>query len=309
MKDIVYIVSDNRSGSTLLDQLLGANESVISLGEVHHLRAYALQDRSLYNPVHPLECSCGAVVEMCEFWSQVEQHLGQTFDSLALRPRFFGRSDHLTRVARRFRYFVKRVIEDNPQLLRRAPIARILNGPRVADDSFALFDAIFAEVSVTHLIDSSKSPTRFRLLYDKQPHRMSAILLARDYRGTVHSKMKRGQDLETSTRSWARCMRQMNDLTEDIPPHQRLCVRYEDLCDDPRAELTRICEFLQLEFSEDMLSRPSDNVHHLGGSPSKFDPARKKIKLDQSYLEVFTAEQLATMKEIAGEVAADWGYE
>jgi len=302
-------MSDNRSGSTLLDQLLGAHESIMSLGEVHHLRAYALRDRSLYNPVHPLECSCGAVVEMCQFWSQVEQHLGQAFGSLTLRPRFFGRSDHLTGITRRFRYFVKHVVEDNPRLLCRVPVARLLNGPRVADDSFALFEAIFAQTSVTHLVDSSKSPTRFRMLYDKQPHRMRTILLGRDYRGTVHSKMKRGQDLETSTRSWVRCMRQMNDSTDDIPPHQKIRVRYEDLCDDPRAELTRICGFLQLEFSEGMLSRPTGNVHHLGGSPSKFDPSRKKIELDRSYLGVFAEEQLASMREIVGETAADWGYE
>jgi len=183
------------------------------------------------------------------------------------------------------------------------PIAKLLNGPRVAQDSFALYESVSLQTSATCLIDSSKSVTRFRMLYDDQPHKMYAIFLGRDYRGTVHSKMNRGRDLETSVR----CMRQLTDLTDDIPAHQRIRVRYEDLCEDPRAEMTRICQFLQLEFSGVMLSRPPENVHHIGGSPSKLDPGRREIKLDQSYLKAFSAEQLASMKEIAGEAAADWG--
>ena len=65
-KKLIYIMSDNRSGSTLLDQLLGGNPSIMSLGEVHHLTAYALDDRGIYDPVHPLVCSCGQFSWM--FW-------------------------------------------------------------------------------------------------------------------------------------------------------------------------------------------------------------------------------------------------
>lgn len=301
-------MSDNRSGSTLLDQLLGAHKSIISLGEVHHIRAYALQDRSLYNPAHPLECSCGSTVASCGFWSRIEKQLGQEFENLVLKPRFFGFSEGVSTLPHRVRNFIRRFVEDNPQNALHSPIARLLDGPRVAKDSFALFEAVFDETTADYLIDSSKDPFRFRFLYDHQPLRMRAIMLGRDYRGTVHSKMKRGRSLETGVQTWVRRMRQMKELTGDMPMHQQIRVRYEDLCDDPRAELTRICRFLDLEFSEKMLSRPMDNVHHLGGSPSKFDPSRSKIKLDQSYLDAFSTGQLATMKEIVGDDAADWGY-
>ena len=212
-------------------------------------------------------------------------------------------------LSQRVRNRLRRLVARNPQIVLRAPIRKLLNGPRVAKDSFALFDAIFDQTTATNLIDSSKSPFRFRMLYDDQPDRMCAIMLGRDYRGTVHSCVKRGQDVEASARAWALRMQQIKALTDDIPNEQLIRVRYEDLCGDPRAELARICQFLKLEFSENLLDRPLDNVHHLGGSPSKFDPSRKKIKLDQSYVNAFTAGQLATMKDIVGETAADWGYE
>ena len=104
-------------------------------------------------------------------------------------------------------------------------------------------------------------------------------------------------------------MQQIKQLTKDVPKDQLIRVRYEDLCGDPRSELSRICKFLNLEFSENMQSRPTDNLHHIGGSPSKFDPDRKKIELDQSYLHAFSGQQLATMRDIVGDAAADWGYD
>ena len=48
--EILYVLSDVRSGSTLLDQLLGAHPSIFSVGELHWLAAYVREDRSIYNP-------------------------------------------------------------------------------------------------------------------------------------------------------------------------------------------------------------------------------------------------------------------
>ena len=60
----------------------------------------------------------------------------------------------------------------------------------------------------------------------------------------------------------------------------------------------------------------SQKVHHchliIGGTGPETERLRnlvKKIKLDRSYLGVFSEEQLANMREIVGDTAADWGYE
>ena len=67
----IFVLSDVRSGSTLLDQCLGAHKQIASLGEVHWLPAYAAQDRSKYNPVHELVCTCGKAIDKCVFWTAV----------------------------------------------------------------------------------------------------------------------------------------------------------------------------------------------------------------------------------------------
>lgn len=308
VRKIIYVLADARSGSTLLDQLLGAHDEILSLGEVHHLVAYARQDRSLYDPVHPLMCLCGRPISACNFWRDTERQLERPLESLMLTCRVIdkGGNGRQATIARRI---VRKLLVKYPQLCRHPAIARFLLSSRVGSDSFALFDAIFARHrNIKYLVDSSKSPFRFRALYDLYPERMVALVLARDYRGTIYSKVKRGCGLEESAKSWARRMFQIKTLTSDLPAQQLVRVRYEDLCADPRGELGRICERLDVSFSEVMQTRPTSNVHHLGGSPSKFDPGKVNIKLDTSYSSAFCDEELAFMRKIAGEAGAEWGY-
>ena len=306
---IIYIMSDNRSGSTLLDQLLGANDAILSLGEIQHLVAYASDNRRLYDPVHPLVCSCLEPVSDCEFWRATESSLGRPLSSLRLRARLFDQSDRYRFVGKRIsRRSVRRLLQRRPTLASNAALRWVLGGKLVARDSFALYDAVFSHRSERLIVDSSKSPLRMRFLFDQDPSRMIVVMLARDYRGTVHSKMKRGMDLDYGIHSWAACMKQMHELTADIPDSQLIRVRYEDICTDPAAEMQRICSLLNVAYDAVMLRRPERQIHHLGGSPSKFDPERKQISLDTRYLDAFDDDQLRQMQQVAGSYAEAWGY-
>ncbi|MEX2123307.1 MAG: sulfotransferase [Woeseia sp.] len=308
MKKIVYILSDNRSGSTLLDQLLGAHDRMVSLGEIHHLPAYVLQDRTLYNPAHPLDCSCGKPIGSCPFWSTVEHKLGRSFATLRLRLPLLQQAADRRGAKRLLGTAARRLVRQHPRLFLSPFASPVFRAGIAAADSFDLFDAIFNATGADYLIDSSKDPFRFRALYDFAPTRVLGIMLGRDYRGAVYSKMKRGRDLRHSIDGWVMRMRQMKVLTDGVQSRQLLQLRYEDLCRDPRSELGRICDFLSLDYSDSLLTRPSVDVHHLGGSPSKFDLDRKSIALDQSYLDAFNERDLATMREIAGDIATEWGY-
>jgi hypothetical protein len=271
----------------LLDQLLGAHPRTASLGELNYLKAYIFQDRSLYNPAHPLDCSCGNRIGLCAFWAGAERALGRPLAELKLMP---GMARPIGRFFRKY-----------PSTFRWATHAY----RHVGRDSIALYDAFLHSSKVDYLIDSSKNAFRFRSIYDYDQSRIIPLVLVRDYRAVVHSKMKRGRPIQESTLGWASKMRQIAALTSDIPTTIR--VRYEDLCNNPRVELERIFAELGLPFSEDSLKRPAVS-HHIGGSPSKFDPAKRQIRLDDKYLSAFTDSELATMREIAGPIAIDFGY-
>lgn len=305
---VVYIMSDNRSGSTLLDQLLGSHPEVFSLGEVHHLPAYATRDRSLYDPVHPLVCSCGVGLEDCPFWSEVQKCVSIPFGELAVR--FVAAQIREGRAFGNLRARIsRRLLRRHPGLLRSRLVSRALGGNRIATDSFAVFDAALRVSGARFVVDSSKSPFRMRMLYNAHPERMRIIRFARHYRGVVRSKMKRGLDLRTAASGWAISCARMKALTSDMLPSAVLTVRYEDLCEEAEAELRRICGFLEIDFSDAMLRRGDGVSHHLGGSPSKFDPDRREIRPDYSSRSRLSPSQESEMASIVASAAREWGYD
>jgi len=303
----VFVLSDARSGSTLLDQCLGGHPDLVSLGEVHWLKAYVHQDRATYNPRHPLVCSCGNVLTECPFWKLVESALQRPLDSLQLRARMTENRTSQPWIDRIGR-LPGRVVESFPTLYRHRVVRALLGDDRMTADSIALIRAVHKATGCHYCVDSSKSPLRFRAVYDADPANTRAIVLVRDFRAVVHSKMKRGASLEGAATGWCRKMQQIEAITSDLPPGHACILKYESLCKSPRVELERICAFLGIHLAETMLQRPESTTHTIGGSPSKFDPARVRIEADAAFESAFSEDDLHRMRDIVGDVALRWGY-
>lgn len=60
---LVFLGGTGRSGSTLLERMLGASPEVTALGEVVHLWQRGLRDDE--------ECGCGSAFSRCAFWQEV----------------------------------------------------------------------------------------------------------------------------------------------------------------------------------------------------------------------------------------------
>jgi hypothetical protein len=187
-------------------------------------------------------------------------------------------------------------------------IRELLGDAQMTADSIALIRAVHEATACRYCVDSSKSPLRFRAVYDADPANTRAIVLVRDYRAVVHSKMKRGASLEGAAKGWRRKMQQIEAMTSDLPPENACIVKYESLCEAPRGELERLCVFLGIQFAETMLQRPESATHTIGGSPSKFDPARVRIEADTAFESAFSEGDLHRMRGMVDDVAARWGY-
>jgi hypothetical protein len=303
----IFVLSDVRSGSTLLDQCLGAHPEIVSLGEVHWLAAYLTQDRNVYDPEHPLVCSCGLPVADCPFWEGVQRALGRPLDSLQLRHNL-KRSMRGNRRIAALKNLPQRLIKVQPRLYRCSAVRSLFNGRRIARDCTALYNSVSVATGRPFSVDSSKSPYRFRDVYGLDKARTVAIALSRDYMAVVHSRIRHGQSMHMAALGWRRRMRQITVLTKGLPADRVMRLTYESFCEDPRAALERICDFLGIEFAESMLQRATENVHHIGGSPSKFDPGRIQISLDRSHVGQFSASELRTIQRLVGSEAAEWGY-
>ena len=63
---VLFIVGCGRSGSTILDTVLGNHAAIESVGEACHLAEKAWLSEDTY-------CACGKLGRECDFWAEVRR--------------------------------------------------------------------------------------------------------------------------------------------------------------------------------------------------------------------------------------------
>lgn len=299
LKYAVYITSDDRSGSTMLDLLLANHPSIFCIGEVHNLAAYLHNDRSFYNPVHELICMCGSPIGKCNFWKQVERELGRPLQSLRIR------SDRVCynafcRIMNRIHCRIeKEILQHSPELLERKIIRRLIHHDKFAEDTFAFYEAVSAASGAPIITDSSKWPFRFHYLYENSPEKIKIIKLFRHPFAVVCSKVRRKEgNIIECAEQWANMVDNINLFTRNVPESCQLQIHYEELCNDTPKTINKICQFLGIPYNQMVLSLKKDRIHHIGGSPSKFKRGDTTISLDERYKDELTSTQLKKISHV-----------
>src|SRR6476619_4916661 len=68
---IIYIMSDNRSGSTLLENILSKSDECFSVGELTMMKGHLLKNGP--GEKWKWTCACGKPLTECEFWGSIVQ--------------------------------------------------------------------------------------------------------------------------------------------------------------------------------------------------------------------------------------------
>lgn len=311
MIDSVYILSFGRSGSTLLNLILGTHPQATAIGEITHLP----KNLALNTP-----CTCGAAVRECPFWARVVELLDER---LGLE---LGRTPYALELG-----FINasRVIDHAHQTKVYRALWKLRHGivlfgyksgvpvPRWARSRFdlgnehtcQLYDAIRETSGVPLIVDASKVYTKGIALHLKAPTRSRLILLSRDGRAVMYSHLRSGFNRRQAVQGWKRYyLRTLPILARYVPQEQIIRIRYEELMTDPEAQARRLCEFLELSYDPAMLDFGS-KVHHLtNGNEMRFTRS-PKIVADRAWQKELTATDLAYFEREAGALNRMLGYE
>lgn len=108
------------------------------------------------------------------------------------------------------------------------------------------------------------------------------VLLVRDSRGVLNSAMRKGRDLDyllDKHRKWMnRLIKQSTSLAD-----RSILIHYEDLCAKPELAARRLCEWIGIPYSANML-HPNDAEHHfIHSSVSEYSTKREDIRLDERW--------------------------
>jgi hypothetical protein len=304
--ELLYIVGHSRSGSTLLDMLLGNHSKMVSVGEFKYLTHYV-------RDAHP--CSCGRLVHKCPFWTAVASQARDPEDAVA-------KADVREILASRevMSDIVQRPVV-NVALSRalmvsgiRPPwwLSKVLIGGGYSssiENSLSLFRAIRTAHKASIIVESTKDIGRMKLYYLRSVPGLKILYLVRDGRGVCASYMRRTEcSMSNAARVWRDTNSRIKAASRGIPPGQLLMVRYEDLCRETEAELRRICSWIGSPFELDMLRLAKEKTHLIAGNPMRHRHSDKSIILDERWRAELKKEDLDEFERIAGSKNKSFGY-
>lgn len=267
MCKVLYIAGYGRSGSTVLDVMLGNHSQIVSAGEL----TYLLDEWQSSNR----HCACGQSYQNCSFW-------GNLADSVSASD---GMKEILRRVEGR-RHAISNLSVGIPLGVK----------DRYRDFHRRLFSYIKRKSGKSIVVDSSKTgrhaPLRFYTLSEIAGLDVYVLHLVRNGQATMDSYVRKGRNwsLEGYRRplrfpgfraavGWTLANAFTIGLAKRYVPSGRyLRVHFEDLVSDPVSIFQRIGDFIEVEM-DGIISRVEQGEYFDVGHNVSGNRLRKQSRI------------------------------
>jgi len=305
--NVLYIAGSGRSGSTLLDRVLGQAPEMTSLGEMRYLWSFGLLDNNL--------CECGSPFRQCPFWSDVVRA------SLGAPER--DELERASRIARRLDRTpaIPRLLGWLPRASRR-PAAEV---EAHVEALARVYRAISERAGTPWLVDSSKAPAYGFLIARIPGIHLHVLHLVRDSRAVCHSWQRKRRRPEVTAGTVYMPQRPAlvtalrwdygNLLDEALgrvaDGYQRL--RYEDFVASPVQSVNRIRAALGLPgdatggFLTDRAVDMSPS-HTVAGNPGRFATGMIRFRLDDGWRSELSSAKFALVTLVTLPQLLYYGY-
>ena len=310
---VLYLGGLGRSGTTVIERVLGELPGVCSAGELVHLWQRGVLDDET--------CGCGLPFGSCPFWTKVGQvAFGGWSRDLAVRTEELRHRVDRTR-------FVPRLLA--PRLLGRAQRADLRE---YADTWLRLYRAIDEVSGGCVVIDSSKHSSLAFVLRTEPGIDLRVVHVVRDSRGVAYSWTKEVRRPEAGseagdeaslmtryspTRSSALWLGHnlLFGLLSRLGTRTRL-LRYEDFVAAPRAVLAELAGFAGL--SSDLSSGDSPFLdegtvvlspsHTVAGNPMRFRTGPVALRRDDAWRARLPRARRLLVSALTAPLLARYGY-
>jgi hypothetical protein len=306
MARVLYIGGCTRSGSTLVDRMIGQIPGFLSTGEFGLLTTHSLVENRL--------CGCGARFSDCAFWR-------------AVGDRAFGGWD---------RPEVAELIDLHPRLTRHRQLALLLLPalwPPFARDLERyrsllgrLYDALHTVSGAEVIVDSTKAPAYAFALRGVPGIDLRIVHLVRDSRGTAYSSTKRQIMKDSVDRVvWKHRYPPLLITLRWIVYHllfdglrlldgRQMVVRYEDVIGSSRETLARIAGFAGRPADERALAFATPPSVHLGidhtavGNDMRFKHGDIVLREDDEWRRSLGRWSRRVVTGVSWPLLRRWGY-
>ena len=305
MARVLYLGGLGRSGTTLVERLLGELPGVVALGEVVHLWQRDLRDNE--------RCGCGARFSACTFWRRVGERAFGGWGNVDV-----ARIHALRDAVERTRHI--------PRLAATLAAAGASADVREYAGYYAKVYAAAADVAGAEVVvDSSKHSALAHVLRFADDVDLRVVHVVRDPRGVAYSWTKTVARPETDG---------AEDMTRYSPARSALLwnahnaafgllarrgvgvrrIQYEEFLSDPRAALIRLADFAGLALTTDDLAflRPEyadlKVGHSAAGNPMRFTVGRLPLRRDDDWVRALPSGQRRLVGAVCAPMLRAYGY-
>jgi hypothetical protein len=306
MTAVLYLAGAGRSGSTLLERLLGTASGVTAAGELRWLWTRGFAENHL--------CSCGAAFRECPFWIQVvEAAFGsvEAVDPAAMQV--------AAREVDRIRYIPYNAW---PRLAPRRFADRHAEYAAVVS---RVYSALSAVSGSDLIVDSSKELPYVFLLRSVRDLDVFVVHLVRDSRAVAFSwqRVRRRPEITSEirymprygVRKTSRDWMEKNMLSE---LYERLDgglvrVRYEDMAASPETTVNRILDVAARSLGIAPLGRYQDRSdiqqHTISGNPVRFAETVPPVRLDDEWQTAMPTRDRIQVSLLTAPLLVRYGYQ
>jgi len=302
---ILYIAGLGRSGSTILDRILGSHPGFHSAGELASTWSQGVLEDRL--------CACGRPFSSCTFWGRVRM----------------ADPELLTREA------ATRIQKYHEEVLRARWMyhlwwegGRVRTSTKAPPDYFdriaRLYTAISRAAGGKVIVDSSKHPTyAYLLTRSRASPLMEMVHLVRDPRAVAYSWMRHKVEPGVTDRTaylhrfrptksatlWLEWNRTIEMIATTCEVPYRL-LRYEDFVDDPAGSLRRLG--LHIDDPDGSPTRteisPRPMLHSIAGNPSRFDTGPIRVRQDDEWRTMMRGRDALAVSLVSSPALRRYGY-
>ena len=302
MARVLYLGGLGRSGTTLVERLLGELPSVRALGEVVHL-----WQRDILNDER---CGCGARFSACTFWRRVGE-------------RAFGGWTNVD-VARI--HALRAAVERTRHIPRLVAAQQAPPDVREYAGFYARVYAAAADVAGARVVvDSSKHSALAHVLRWADDVDLRVVHVVRDARGVAYSWTKTVTRPETdgaaemtryspgrSALLWNAHNAAFGLLARRGVPVRR--IRYEQFLADPRTALRELATYADIPIANGDLRFLGDGHadlsvgHSAAGNPMRFTVGRLPLRRDDAWVRALPSGQRRLVGAVCAPMLRAYGY-
>ena len=301
---VLFVGGMPRSGSTLLDLMLGQLPAHCDVGELFYMWQAG--------PVRNQVCACGQPFAECPFWAEVGE-------------RAFGGWDNVD--PQRVLQLQRRLDTTAAEVRRRLRLGRsdAADVEEYLDHVRRLYVAIAETADARVVVDSTKRPSTAWLLTRVPGVDLRVAHIVRDPRGVVNSWNREVALPENSgprdhlkrrsprqiLRRWVTVNLMIGALGRRVP---LLRLRYEDLVTDPRAVMSSVLELVGEPVTAEALSFIRDGAittgrsHAAAGGRVRLERGELPLRADEKWRTQLSSGLQRVVRLTAGPLMRRYGY-